>query len=112
MAATRGRSEIEPSASTRTHRDALAAALRANDALTAREISSQVSLSERDVVAHLEHLERSLVHDGEELVVTPPRCIQCHFSFEQRERRSRPSRCPRCKSERIDPARFTIRASR
>jgi transcriptional regulator len=101
----------EPAASTRTHRDAIAAELRGAPR-SAREISALVSLSERDVIAHLEHLERSLAHAGEQLSVLPARCLQCQFSFDQRKRRTRPSRCPECKSERIEPARFAIRAGR
>jgi transcriptional regulator len=105
------RFEDEPAASTRTHRDAIATELRGAP-LSAREISALVSLSERDVIAHLEHLERSLAHVGEHLSVLPARCLQCQFSFDQRKRRSRPSRCPKCRSERIEPARFAIRAGR
>jgi predicted Zn-ribbon and HTH transcriptional regulator len=111
MTEGRRRFDEEPAASTRTHRAAIAAALR-GPPLSAREISALVSLSERDVIAHLEHLERSLAHAAEQLRVLPARCVQCQFSFDQRTRRSRPSRCPKCKSERIEPARFAIRAGR
>jgi transcriptional regulator len=105
------RVDDEPAAATRTHRDAIAAALRGAPQ-SVREISALVSLSERDVLAHLEHLERSLARAGEQLSVLPARCVQCQFSFDQRTRRSRPSRCPKCKSERIEPARFALRAGR
>ncbi|HKO52916.1 MAG TPA: transcriptional regulator [Polyangiaceae bacterium] len=93
--------------STSTVRERIAQALRGGQ-LTAREISERASVQERDVAEHLKHLEYSLPHGGEELQTGPPHCIKCGFEFSQRERHSRPSRCPRCKSERISPPRFQI----
>jgi hypothetical protein len=92
-----------------TVRQALEAALRDN-ALTARELSVLVSLPEREVAPHLEHLERSLPARGGRLLSEPARCQICEFRFEGRRRATRPSRCPECKSERIHPATFRIEA--
>jgi predicted Zn-ribbon and HTH transcriptional regulator len=91
-----------------TAREAIAGALR-EGVLTARDVSARVGLPEREVAEHLPHLERSLVHGRERLIIVPPECMKCGFVFEQRERHSRPSRCPKCKSERVSPPRFTIR---
>src|SRR4051794_38669284 len=93
--------------STNTVRERIAQALRGVP-LTAREISVRASVPERDVAEHLRHLEHSLVHGGEQLQVSAPHCIKCGFEFSQRERHGRPSRCPRCKSERISPPSFQI----
>jgi predicted Zn-ribbon and HTH transcriptional regulator len=93
--------------STSTVRERIAQALRVAQ-LTAREISERASVQERDVPEHLRHLEYSLAHSGEQLRASPPHCIKCGFEFSQRERHSRPSRCPRCKSERISPPSFQI----
>jgi predicted Zn-ribbon and HTH transcriptional regulator len=60
------------------------------------------------VVAHLEHVARSLARGDAELKIEPPRCVDCGFAFKKRERTSRASRCPRCKSERLDAPRFWI----
>jgi predicted Zn-ribbon and HTH transcriptional regulator len=98
-----------PPARSSTSREAIATALRAGT-FTARDVSARVGLSEREVAEHLPHLERSLVHGQERLIVVPPECVKCGFVFEQRGRHSRPSRCPRCRSERVSPPRFTIRA--
>jgi len=93
--------------STSTARERIAQALREAQ-LTAREISAAASVREHDVAEHLRHLERSLLHGGEQLLTEAPHCIQCGFAFSQRERHGRPSRCPQCKSERISPPRFKI----
>jgi len=93
--------------STSTVRERIAQALRTAQ-LTAREISERASVQERDVAEHLRHLGHSLTHSGEQLRVSAPHCIKCGFEFSDRERHSRPSRCPRCKSERISPPSFQI----
>ncbi len=72
--------------------------------LDAREISGLIGIPEREVVEHLEHLARG----RDKLSVDPARCRACDFSFEKRGRTSRPSRCPKCKSERIAAPRFSI----
>jgi predicted Zn-ribbon and HTH transcriptional regulator len=92
---------------TQTVRQRLAELLRAEE-LTAREISQRAGIREREVADHLRHLERTLSQGDERLRTLPPHCIQCGFSFEARQKHSRPSRCPRCKSERLSPPRFRI----
>ncbi len=39
----------------------------------------------------------------------PATCKKCGYQFTDRERLKKPSRCPRCKSERIDPPRFYVK---
>ncbi len=98
----------EPKARLETARQALRHALSA-EPRTARELSGMTSFSEKDVVAHLEHLERSLEAEGTPLSILPARCFRCGFEFRARERFRRPGRCPECKSERVQPPRFFLR---
>jgi hypothetical protein len=102
-----GAAEAAPEARSITIRSAIVQALSAEE-LTARELSARVGIAERDVAGHLEHLEHSLLHIERRLAIAPPGCVACGYRFESRSRRTRPSRCPRCRSERIDPARFRI----
>lgn len=88
-------------------RAALRDALRAGP-LTARELSARVGVPEKQVAEHLEHLGRSLKAAGERLQVEPARCLDCGFVFRKRDRLSRPSRCPVCRSEHLDAPRFAI----
>lgn len=92
---------------TQTARQRIAELLRTEE-LTAHEISQRASVPERDVAGHLQHLEQSVKQSGERLRTAPPHCIQCGFGFEARQKHGRPSRCPRCKSERLSPPRFRI----
>jgi predicted Zn-ribbon and HTH transcriptional regulator len=79
--------------------------------LTARQLSERVGASERDVAEHLVHVAKSAAHGGAVFVVEPARCRGCDYSFEDRARLTRPSRCPRCGGERIEPPAFTLRPS-
>lgn len=96
-----------PNERSETVREAIRAALR-EGASTAFELSGRVSVAEREVASHLEHLARSLAHRGERLVVEPPSCLGCGFAFERRGRLSRPSACPRCRGTHLAAARFSI----
>jgi len=92
---------------TRTVREALREEL-LRGAATARELSERVSIPEKDVAEHLEHLEKSLRTRGERLVVEPATCIACGYAFARRARLTRPGACPECRSTRIDPPAFRI----
>jgi hypothetical protein len=90
-----------------TVRSALRQVLREGP-LTARELSARVGISEKEVSGHLEHVARSLRHSGERLRVEPAQCLVCDFVFKDRMRLTKPSKCPVCRSERLDPPRFAI----
>ncbi|MBU5638808.1 ArsR family transcriptional regulator [Geomonas sp. Red69] len=87
-----------------TVRQELTALLR-EGSLTAKELSGLVGISEKEVLEHLEHL-RIALHGR--LDMTPPRCLECGFSFQKRERLRKPGRCPVCRGERIVEPSFTI----
>ena len=90
-----------------TVRSALREVLREGP-LTARELSARVGIGEKEVYGHLEHLARSLKHSGERLRVEPAQCLACGFVFKERTRLSKPSKCPVCRNQRMDPSRFSV----
>jgi len=75
---------------------------------TARDLSKLIGIPEHDVAGHLEHVERSLSHKGEILVIDPAACLDCGFEFARRHRFTRPSGCPNCRGRRISFPRFRI----
>lgn len=89
----------------------MATALREHE-MTAYDLSGRLSIREREVAEHLQHLSRSFARGPERLVVLPARCVKCGFVFAERERFAKPGRCPTCKSERIEPPRFAIQPSK
>lgn len=90
-----------------TKRESIANALR-EAPLSTRDLSTMLSMSERDVKSHLDHVKRSVEAAGERFVVTPASCKKCGFSFEGRKKTGAPSRCPECRAERIEPPRYAV----
>lgn len=108
MATRRDDGPIRPPAPRdETLREALRRALRAGPA-TARDLSAEIGVREKDVADHLAHLARSLAHRGERLVVEPATCVACGHAFTGRTRLTRPGACPECRSTRIDPPVFRV----
>ncbi|MCF8024590.1 MAG: transcriptional regulator [Desulfobacteraceae bacterium] len=75
----------------------------------ARQISQLLSISEKDVYDHLPHIAKSLSKQGKKLKTIPASCIACGYVFKNRDRVTRPGKCPVCKSERIENPRFSIK---
>ena len=73
------------------------------------ELSQALGVAEKEVYAHLEHIQRSAVAAGAEWVVTPSECLACGYVFTDRRRLTRPGRCPRCRHARISRPAFRIR---
>jgi predicted Zn-ribbon and HTH transcriptional regulator len=76
--------------------------------LSARELSGLVGIPEKEVSGHLEHIRQSLHRTGRRLIVQPAECVKCGFVFDKRERMTRPSRCPVCKSESLHAPLFSL----
>ncbi|HTV21276.1 MAG TPA: hypothetical protein VMG12_21465 [Polyangiaceae bacterium] len=87
---------------------ALREALRGPEPKGLDELSRELGVSEKQLPDALEKLRRSLQHAGESLHQTAPRCLACSFEFDGRTRAKKPSRCPRCSSERLTKPRFWI----
>lgn len=75
----------------------------------ARELSRAVGIPQREVETHLKHVARSVSAHGGRLEVESPQCRDCGFGFGERDRTTKPSRCPKCRSEHIAPPVFRIR---
>lgn len=80
----------------------------AGEFLSAKEISAQVGISEKDVVEHLAHIRVMLQKEKRHLVVMPAECKKCGFEFRKRDRLSKPGKCPVCRSEQIRPQSFSL----
>jgi hypothetical protein len=90
-----------------TVRDELARVLR-QGWTSALELSSLVGITEKAVPDHLEHLRRSIDAAGGRFEIQPARCPGCAFIFRDRDRLTRPSKCPQCRAQRVQAPRFRI----
>lgn len=77
------------------------------ESLTVRELSKRLSVSEKDILGHLPHVERSVAR-WSRFVITPSECPECGFIFSKRTRLKRPSKCPSCRGEEITEPSFRI----
>ena len=73
--------------------------------MSAREISGEVGISEKEVYAHLAHIARSVAAQDKNIVITPANCLACEFVFEDLRRFTRPGRCPQCKKSHLQSPR-------
>ena len=69
--------------------------------MSARELSQRLGVREKEVYEHLGHIARSVAARGTRLQVPPFECLSCRYVFRERERFTRPSRCPQCKGSHI-----------
>jgi transcriptional regulator len=75
----------------------------------ARSLSQQLGISEKEVMVHLPHLDRTIRQQGHRLVIIPSTCLSCGFIFKDRKRPTKPSRCPRCKTTHLTVPNYRIK---
>ena len=73
-----------------------------------RGLSQRLGIAEKEVIAHLGHVQRSLAADGRCLVIQPSSCLACGFVFKGLGRFTRPGRCPQCRQTRITSPLFQV----
>jgi len=71
------------------------------------EIARIERIRVQDLADDLEHLKKSLKHEGMRLAVEPASCQKCGFVF-TRGKLLKPGRCPKCKSTWIDEPRVGV----
>lgn len=78
---------------------------------SAKEISGELRIPEKDVYEHLEHIRKTMNKGRYRLVVTPAQCEKCGFVFRKRGRLKGPGKCPLCRSESVSDPLFYIEQS-
>jgi predicted Zn-ribbon and HTH transcriptional regulator len=104
----KGRVPLPPPERKETIRQAIVDLL-ATQPLSAKEISGHVRIPEKEVHEHLKHIQKTIHKKNSSVKITPPRCKQCGFEFTKREKFKKPGKCPVCKGETIEEARFVIK---
>lgn len=75
---------------------------------SAKDISAEVHLPEKDVYGHLDHIRKTLARDGRKFMVIGPECRKCGFVFTRMDRLRNPGKCPKCRSESVHEPQFSI----
>ena len=85
-----------------------------DEPLTVEDIASILGLDHSyykliyESITHIAKSIRRLSEGKKILVMRPPYCRNCGYVFKDLRRARKPSRCPKCKSERIAPPAFLI----
>jgi len=91
-----------------TVRQEIISSLEEGRPMTAKDISAEVRIPEKEVFGHLEHIQKSLSQTGRQLRVKPAECLKCGYVFRKREKLKTPGRCPACHQEHIQELFFSI----
>lgn len=83
-------------------------ALLEKNTMSAKDISVEAGISEKEVYDHLEHIQRTINKGSHTFIVKPAICKKCGFVFRKRERLNKPGRCPVCRNESIQEPLFSI----
>lgn len=76
---------------------------------TTDQLARILGIPERQVEEHLPHVVKTLARDrSRRFILEPSTCLDCGFTFRDRTRLTRPSRCPHCRSEGISSPRYYI----
>ena len=77
------------------------------EALSTIELANILGIEEKEIIGHMEHVARS-VASRHKLNIEPAQCRKCGFVFTKKKQFKYPSRCPKCRSELVERARFSI----
>jgi hypothetical protein len=77
--------------------------------ISARDISIDVGVSEKEVYEHLEHIQRTINKREHDFIIKPAVCKKCGFVFRKRDRLNKPGKCPVCRNEVIQEPFFSVR---
>ncbi len=82
-----------------------------NNPLTVYEIITNLNfrMKESEIYEHLKHIAKTIKSRGGELLMRPPTCKVCGYVFKDLDKPRKPTKCPRCKSERIESPAFIIK---
>ena len=76
--------------------------------MNARDLSQAISIMEKEVYQHLEHINHSLKAQKKKFLIEPCECLACGYVFDSRKKWSKPGRCPKCKKGHIRQAEYRI----
>lgn len=96
-----GKGETVPEIREMTVRQALLELLAGRE-LPVSLLSKEVHKPEKEVYEHLQEL-----HKAGAVAMISAECVKCGFVFAERQKTKKPGKCPKCKSTRIEPPRFT-----
>lgn len=75
---------------------------------TVRELASLYGAEMNEIVEDLQHIKKSVL-PKHKLIIDFSKCLNCGFTFKDREKFKTPTKCPRCRNESITEMKFKIK---
>ena len=97
----------------KTRREKIMELLQAtSEAISLDDLCRELDVFDKRIILEdLQHISVSLKRESKkQLIIIPARCKNCGFIFKKSKRFKVPSKCPKCKKERIIP--FFIRLNK
>jgi len=78
------------------------------DKMTAKQLADFFRVDMKYVLEDLKHIAQTVKIHHKKLKIDPSVCNVCGYVFKERDKLSRPTKCPKCRSEDITEPRFYI----
>lgn len=93
-----------------TRREKIVKILRTNEPVSLDYLCQELRFFDRRLILEdLHHIALTLKKTESKLIMVPPTCLKCGFVFKGLKKPKMPSRCPKCKNERISQPLFQIK---
>lgn len=93
-----------------TRRERIVKLLTRNEPASLDDLCQELKVfDKRLILEDLHHIALTLRRTNSKLIMLPPTCLSCGFVFKDLKKPKLPSRCPKCKSERITQPLFQIK---
>ncbi len=76
--------------------------------ISLQHIANLFKTTVKDIREDMKHIKYSM-QQNEELMMLPAECKSCGYVFRERSKIKRPTKCPKCKHERIIPPLFSLK---
>ncbi len=93
-----------------TRRERIVKILSASEPVSLEDLCQELRIFDKRIILDdLHHIALTLKKKDSKLVMVPPTCQRCGFIFKGLKKPKMPSRCPKCKNERISSPLFQIK---
>ncbi|MFC1648532.1 hypothetical protein ACFL1B_03655 [Nanoarchaeota archaeon] len=78
------------------------------DFVSLQDISYKFGVDLKEIIDDFKYIKHAINKEGRNIVMLPAQCKACGFTFKERSKVKTPSKCPNCRHERIEAAKFKI----
>lgn len=76
--------------------------------MTINQLANHFGVIIPEIVEDMVHIKETAKAKNKKFIINPAVCNHCGFSFKDRNKLKKPSKCPKCKSEDISEPVFAV----